>query len=39
MVIAFICWQIWKVRSEIVVGKKGIDRNKVIFRIKGVINE
>ena len=37
--LAYICWQNWKKRSELVVGKKSIDNNNAIFRIKKAVNE
>ena len=28
--VGFVCWQIWKIRSEIVVGKKVINIEEVL---------
>ncbi|XWS37177.1 hypothetical protein CRYUN_Cryun19dG0020400 [Craigia yunnanensis] len=36
---AFICWQIWKARCEVVICKKDIDNRSVIFKIKRNVTE
>ena len=37
--IAFICWQIWKMRNEVVIGRKAIELDMVVYRIRKAIGE
>ena len=37
--VAFICWQIWKMRNEVVIGNKIVEIEIVIAKIRRVINE
>ena len=37
--VAYVCWQIWKVRCEMVMEKKQISVEEAISIIKGAIKE
>ena len=37
--VAYICWQIWKIRCERVMEMKHVGIEEVNMKIKGVVNE
>ena len=37
--VGFICWQVWKIRCEIIVGRKVVSIEEVVPRIKKAIEE